>query len=754
MLEHLEYIAPIDPEKPNFNADFNSKIIDSLFSESKDIGLSGTQVTQVLAVESKELRISRQFRGTTLPEQETKERTEKKGPTSNVVSLLRKSNSSINALKSLADQKEIGADSLVWPLSLRARGIRRQRDQHGVSKISVNQQIFVAAKKDLKHLDLRDLTLESLQIITKRLVQLINNFHRNNRVYLDVKPPNILVLETDQGSLYIKFCDIEGFVRVNDAGILKTEDAEFSVGTPRYCPPEINPWSGSGVGQENLKKAAGFSLGIALYEILYKAIRNNNKWGMLKKNKWGINLKKTPEKVGMILEERTRQSSDVAANLAKLKSQLTTAKCQLSTTDREKLVHLIDLITSLTQADPNQRPDLSEVTRHAFFSDDITKDIARWSNLIYQQVKPKSDTLTLDYVQQYLKEEQYQSAPFKPTLADLSLIIFHLVGDSLHKTIKDEESTSAPSEEKKYSSGLNNDSLKDPIGPITKEQVEDRLEVEEYIDGQYLTTRRLPLEDPFLLLGAYDGEIVHRSLIFHQNLDLIFNFLLGRIEVRNLDTIINTFRVINEQREQILQLIEKNPQSKIPQLDKLRESLKNNILTSKPKFENLNKIFCGFIELDKAVSKENKGSDNPAETSSKQKSKELFLFIQTERQQRLKAKQSDEGLEQLQRILIYPQSTIKLELQSKFWCNFSFFASTLGYVGGGLSLADSWLDLSNLAIGSLGLYVGMTALGLSTILLVIAFIKLCLINQQNQKLTTDYQTDLNALAEGADYSNA
>ncbi len=728
-LERLERVTQSEPITVKPNPAFNARRINSLFQDAKEIeGETGAEVQKVDRIQSEQLKISCQFRG--IPYN-----TEEKGSrTAALVRLHRRSTvfSPEMLEQQLADQN-ISANTIAWPLAHKTvatfRGIFRQ-------------EIFLAAKIPFfDYMDKQTLSLATVETIAKSLIKLTNKLHRNNRVHRDIKFENLLVFETNHGSLYFKYCDLGTIVRVNENG---TNPDVKMCGSPSYFAPELlesNP--------VKLKKADVFSLGIILYKSLAELIRNHPAWGIKSTQKF--------QAIGV-----SNKSAMVAEKLKQRASQL--ANSDLPKEDRDRLTRLMELIKSLTQENPQQRPDLSEaLINPKFFSGDICDDIVKWSNEIYQQVsKPEPEILTLDYVSNYLAKQKYEKADFKPTPEDLSLIIYHLVEDHCPKNNKD-KSTNDQQEEKKYSKESSSDSRQDHTGPITKEEVEERLEVEEYLDDQYLTTRKLPLEDPFLLLQPADKEIYQQLQSFHQNLDFVFNFLTkGKPKFTHLD-VTATFRSLNKRRKEIIELIEKNPKSEIPKLPTLLQTLKGNNLTSNNnEYRNINEIFKDFIALDEAIV--SKSFIFPE--TSKQKSQALFLIIQQERVRCLEKKQSDAGLEQLQKILVYPLDTLiapipNLQLRSKFWCKSAFFGTSLGYVAGGLSLVDSGLDISNLAIGSLGLYAGVGLCGVSTILLVFALIKLCQINQQNQELTKEYKKrypnyhlEVENLANQADYAKA
>lgn len=98
------------------------------------------------------------------------------------------------------------------------------------------------------------LTFSSVKFYAAQLVLALEHLHKNNIIYRDLKPENVLI-------------DKKGFIKVTDFGlskenILDSHAAKSFCGTPEYLAPEIIKNEGHG------KPVDWWSLGSIIYEML------------------------------------------------------------------------------------------------------------------------------------------------------------------------------------------------------------------------------------------------------------------------------------------------------------------------------------------------------------------------------------------------------------------------------------------------------------------------------------------------------
>jgi serum/glucocorticoid-regulated kinase 2 len=98
------------------------------------------------------------------------------------------------------------------------------------------------------------LTLFSVKFYAAQLVLAIEYLHKNNIIYRDLKPENVLI-------------DRDGYIKVTDFGLSKqniidNRSATTFCGTPEYLAPEVIDNKGHG------KAVDWWSLGAIIYEML------------------------------------------------------------------------------------------------------------------------------------------------------------------------------------------------------------------------------------------------------------------------------------------------------------------------------------------------------------------------------------------------------------------------------------------------------------------------------------------------------
>ncbi|CAD8063289.1 unnamed protein product [Paramecium primaurelia] len=176
----------------------------------------------------------------------------------------------------------------------------------------------------------RKLKEEQIQFYAILIIHALQFLHTQKIIYRDLKPENVLI-------------DEKGYIKLTDFGlskILLQEKADSIVGTPEYLAPEILSQNGDGYDY----KVDCWSLGCLLYEMI-------------------------AEQPPFMSEQRDQ--------LIKL---IKTTQPQFNFPISNELK---DLIVSLLQKDPKQRPSLIEVKEFPFF-----KNVEDWQSYLYYKVLP------------------------------------------------------------------------------------------------------------------------------------------------------------------------------------------------------------------------------------------------------------------------------------------------------------------------------------------------------------------------------
>jgi serine/threonine protein kinase len=522
------------------------------------------------------IQIKKIFQGTSGVENKEAKSAEK-----NTIIYLTRGSSTGPVLKSLAENPMGRMTSVItWPIFIETKEEKSET------------QFFIGAEQDLFDYineNRTEISIEQAEIIAKQLILLTEYLHNNNWVHRDIKIENFLIFSTDNGSQYIKYCDIGTMRKIGIDGesIHRSEAKIFKT----FIDPQKN---------KDLRMGDCFLLGISFFWIFITQILKS-------REELGI----SDDEIKLIMKEKNL-GNNLGLFVKKLQRIINTSS--LPEKEKIKLNQFIDLIQNMTNLFSGKRWNITQAKQHEFFSNDILKEIKSYVNEIYEAILPEN-YLTLGYVHTFLQTKKYQEIPFKPNLKDLTLIVFNLVKDRL--------------------TGLT----------ITEEEIERRLCPEEYIDGQYVSVGNLRIADISLLVpGERSKEIYYHLLTLRQNLEFFLEFLKGNASFQNNENIINTLKKINEHRLQIIKFIEESENLSIPNIEVILASLKENTLSKE--HPCLSQIFKKCVELDFEVA-EAKSSSSDELDKFQQSSAELVSLIQAE----IINNPSYTGLNELQHLL-------------------------------------------------------------------------------------------------------